>query len=77
MSQSSNVTKGLKTLSVNVVDAASGIGGVTLGSSINIYDNIYPQSGIINSSPAVGDRNLTLISRTQGTASVRSHTTTG
>jgi len=77
MAQTNNSSRTLNSLTVNVVEATSGIGGLTMGSPVSIRTSIDPQSGVINSSPTEGVRNLTLLSSITGTANVLAHTATG
>jgi hypothetical protein len=75
MSQATPSSKQLGTLTVNVDDAASTIGGLTLGSQVEVSSILVPLSGIINATPLnTTVSNLVLASNANATASVAPHT---
>lgn len=75
MSQATSSSKQLGVLSVNVDDAASTIGGLTLGNQVEVTSILVPSSGIINATPLnTNVSNLVLASNANATVSVAPHT---
>jgi hypothetical protein len=75
MSQATPSSKQLGVLAVNVDDAASTIGGLTLGNQVEVTSILVPSSGIINATPAATTvSNLLLASNANATVSVAPHT---
>lgn len=69
--QSTPASKQIGDLTINDADVASLLGGVTLGSSLEVLNTVYPVSGDLNSTAS---GNLVLASNATTTASVASHT---
>ena len=75
MSQATPSSKQLGILTVNVDDAASTIGGLTLGNQVEVTSILVPSSGIINATPVgTSVSNLVLASNENATVSVAPHT---
>jgi len=74
--QTTAAARQIGNLTINDADAAALLGGVTLGSPVVVTNTLYPQSGILNSTPAATPNaaNLILASNATATASVASHT---
>lgn len=72
--QTTALSKQIGNLTIKDADAAALLGGVTLGAPLEVTNTVYPQSGILNSSPTVGSANLVLASNAIATATVASHT---
>ena len=69
--QATATSKQIGNLTINDADAASLLGGVTLGSPLEVTNTVYPVSGVLNSTVA---GNLVLASNATATATVASHT---
>jgi hypothetical protein len=69
--QATATSKQIGNLTINDADAAALIGGITLGSSLEVTNTVYPVSGVLNSTVA---GNLVLASNATTTATVASHT---
>jgi hypothetical protein len=72
--QTTATSKQIGNLTINDADAASLVGGITLGSPLEVTNTLYPVSGVLNSTPAA---NLILTSNATSTATVASHTAAG
>ena len=70
--QATAASKQIGDLTINDADASSLLGGVTLGSPVEVVNAVYPISGDLNSTAS---GNLALVSNAISTASVASHTT--
>jgi hypothetical protein len=78
MSQASATSNKLGNFTVNVNDAASTIGGLTLGNQLVVSSILTPSSGIINATPiATNVSNLVLSSNETETVSIAPHTVAG
>lgn len=69
--QSTPAAKQIGDLTINDADVASLLGGVTVGSPLEVLNTVYPISGDLNSTAS---GNLVLASNATTTASVASHT---
>ena len=70
--QATAASKQIGDLTINDAEASSLLGGVTLGSPVEVVNAVYPISGDLNSTAS---GNLALVSNAISTASVASHTT--
>lgn len=77
--QTTATSKQIGNLTINDADAASLLGGITLGSPLEVTNTVYPVSGVLNSTPAAtpAAANLILTSNATSTATVASHTAAG
>jgi hypothetical protein len=69
--QATATSKQIGNLTINDADAAALLGGVTLGSTLEVTNTLYPVSGILNSTVT---GNLVLASNATATATVAPHT---
>ena len=74
--QATATSKQIGNLTINDADASALLGGITLGSPVEITNTLYPVSGTLNSTPAATPNasNLVLASNATATASIASHT---
>jgi hypothetical protein len=77
--QATATSKQIGNLRINDADAAALLGGVTLGSPLEVTNTVYPISGTLNTTPAgtPDASNLILVSNATSTATVASHTAAG
>jgi hypothetical protein len=74
--QATAASKQIGNLTINDADAAALLGGITLGSPLEVTNTLYPVSGILNSTPTATPNasNLILNSNDISTATVAAHT---
>jgi hypothetical protein len=74
--QATATSKRINNLTINDADAAALLGGITLGSPLEVTGSVFPESGILNSTPTATPTaaNLVLVSNATSTASIASHT---